>query len=195
MIPVFSKPTHILEKAIRDARTMNYAKNEQAAADALFNFCVTCHSLRDWCLKADGTLNASNEHEDWNKIPSLAIASDIANSSKHSGLNRPPKIIGVQRNTIKVLNFPPDRLDEIRQTLANNPDAFNDDLIEKPSFEIVLSDGTKVSTTDLSTQAIDFWISYFDSKQIDRKSTINAGQVFFHPDLDIDTKSDQPAAK
>ncbi len=89
MIPAYNKPIDIYEKLIREANRTWLAKNHIEAADHFFNFCVTCVSLRDWVIK-HLTMNDAQKNDyqkKWRSIGYFGACADIANSSKHFGLD------------------------------------------------------------------------------------------------------------
>ncbi|MCX9103775.1 hypothetical protein [Aeromonas veronii] len=88
-IKKFDHPKELLYKLHREGRRANLSNNETDILDAVFNFCVTGHSLRDWIVKYL-QLNESQKnkfHSDCNKNNYLKYCRDIANSSKHFGLD------------------------------------------------------------------------------------------------------------
>ncbi|PSU84936.1 hypothetical protein CTM93_05940 [Photobacterium phosphoreum] len=86
IITSYQEPKDILIKLAREGRRTWLANSNEDVADHLFNFCITAHSLRDWCIKYTNA-NASEFHEFCNKYEHIKWCRDIANSSKHFGLD------------------------------------------------------------------------------------------------------------
>lgn len=88
-IKKFDHPKELLHKLYREGRRANLANSELDIVDYVFNFCVTGHSLRDWIIK-HLQLNESQKskfHDQCNLNEYLKYCRDIANSSKHFGLD------------------------------------------------------------------------------------------------------------
>ena len=93
-MPIFKgyeTPCDLLAKLLREGRRANFSgPGPDDIYDHLFNFCVTAHSLRDWCIKyLDLTAKAKDDFGSrCNQSVYLEYARDIANSSKHFTLSR-----------------------------------------------------------------------------------------------------------
>ncbi|MEI4549926.1 hypothetical protein [Pseudoalteromonas spongiae] len=88
-IKKFDHPKELLYKLHREGRRANLSTNEVDIVDSVFNFCVTGHSLRDWIIK-HLQLNEPQKtqfHNNCNQNDYLKYCRDIANSSKHFGLD------------------------------------------------------------------------------------------------------------
>lgn len=86
----YSTPGDIFNKAERERLRLieasgHFAREEMC--DHFFNFCVTAHALRDWCIKHLGASAKDKVRKRCDAIPVLACCRDIANSSKHFGLD------------------------------------------------------------------------------------------------------------
>lgn len=88
-IKMFDHPRELLYKLYREGRRVNLSNNETDILDSVFNFCITGHSLRDWIIKyLQLTESQKNKfHNDCNQNNYLKYCRDIANSSKHFGLD------------------------------------------------------------------------------------------------------------
>lgn len=74
------------EKRLLDALSTN---NEDEIGDALFDFAVTGHSIKDWAKKAAKQQSAVIDVEDFVKSDIyLQACRDIANSSKHQSITQ-----------------------------------------------------------------------------------------------------------
>ncbi|WP_397471236.1 hypothetical protein [Rheinheimera sp.] len=93
-MPIFKgyeTPCDLLAKLLREGRRVNFSgPGPDDIYDHLFNFCVTAHSLRDWCIKYLGLTAKAKEDfgSRCNKSVYLEYAKDIANSSKHFTLSQ-----------------------------------------------------------------------------------------------------------
>lgn len=93
-VPIFKgyeTPCDLLAKLLREGRRVNFSgPSPDDVYDHLFNFCVTAHSLRDWCIKYLGLTAKAKEDfgSRCNQSAYLQYARDIANSSKHFTLSR-----------------------------------------------------------------------------------------------------------
>ena len=190
MIPVFYEPRHVLEKTLRECRKLLSETDDLLVADHLFNFCITCHSLRDWVLKHRQITSKGakkSENTTWDEEASLKIAKDIANSSKHFGVSLyQPTVSAVDpgtRNQLQV--YPHQNAEEVIEAYQAGEAWALSQVERKPSYTVELDDGTQKTLTDLATESIRYWLSYFDTYGIPRDSSMNAGQVFFAPDVDL----------
>ncbi|WP_114633638.1 hypothetical protein [Vibrio splendidus] len=85
----FSEPRDMLYKLLRDGRKCHIAESVECKFDHLFNFVVTGHSIRDWCidfLNLDGA-GKNAFHIRCNQSEYLEYCRDIANTSKHFRLS------------------------------------------------------------------------------------------------------------
>ena len=104
-IKCFAKAGDILAKVVREGRRVNFASDDFELSDSIFNFCVTAHSMRDWCIKELGWDSDNQKkqkfHDDCNAYEFLKYARDIANGSKHFGLdsNKTSTVDGVENNS------------------------------------------------------------------------------------------------
>jgi hypothetical protein len=111
MIPTYNKPTDIFEKLLREARRTRCANDHTEASDHFYNYCVTCVSLRDWVIKylCMNSQQKSFYQKRWRKNDYFGICADIANSSKHFGLDyeRTSSVTSVTTYTAKLLGLSP----------------------------------------------------------------------------------------
>jgi|SRR5690554_773227 len=92
-VTIFKNSGELLAKVTREGRRVNFHRNEVELLDAFFNFCISAHSIRDWCIK-ELKLNEDEKnqfHESCNKHKYLEYVRDIANGSKHFGLDKNKK--------------------------------------------------------------------------------------------------------
>lgn len=84
-ISTYKEPKDVLFKLLREGWRTWIADNFVEKSDHFFNYCITAHSLRDWCIKYF-TLSGEDVtkfHTEINLIDYMAESRDIANSSKH----------------------------------------------------------------------------------------------------------------
>lgn len=164
-MPIFDAykaPKDLLAKAVREGRRA-YLKSEspQQVSDHFFNFCVTAHAIRDWCIQHlsfdEKSIEASNFHNRCCKSKNLKNCRDIANSSKHMVL-RPGTVSTVasvcetQTATVAV--------DTSGQKISGSE-------MYLPSLEVQLPDGTFVSMFMLLVGAINDWQAIFNEYGIE----------------------------
>lgn len=85
----YKEPKDMLYKLLRDGKKAHFAENPEELCDNLFNFCVTGHSIRDWCIKYLNLDDTAKHqfHEKCNENKHLKYCRDIANASKHFNLS------------------------------------------------------------------------------------------------------------
>jgi hypothetical protein len=79
----YKEPQDIFCKLLREGHRTWHSENEQARYDHFCNFCVTSHSMRDWCIKYLDLSNPQPFHDDMNLKMYHPECRDIANSTKH----------------------------------------------------------------------------------------------------------------
>ncbi|WP_237465593.1 hypothetical protein [Vibrio stylophorae] len=141
-------------KLCRESLSVYASKNEQEVVDCFFNFCVTAHSLRDWCIKVSSA-TSQDFHDYCNTFDTLEMCRDIANSSKHFGLD------GSRASTVS-------EIDE--KELKYVPFGTNDSEggVIKPSLEIVTDEGQIVNLKDFLNDTVESWVKVFDRFSIQR---------------------------
>ena len=95
VISTYKEPQDVLFKLLREGRRTWLALDPQEKCDHFFNYCVTAHALRDWCIKYLNLTGADkdNFHTEMNSIMYFGECRDIANSSKHFGLDSKTSLI------------------------------------------------------------------------------------------------------
>jgi hypothetical protein len=141
-IKCFTKPGDILAKVVREGRRVNFASNDFELSDSIFNFCITSHSMRDWCIKELGwdsdRLKKQSFHDACNKFEYLKYARDIANGLKHFGLDK-GKISTVRGVENDVGEF----------SYVDAQGSILGKIEDQPVANIVLPNGTNISTLTL----------------------------------------------
>ena len=84
--PALGSVSALYRKLERESYRAFHSNSAIHKADHFFNFCVTAHAMRDYCLEYLCKLTKSDKqpfHDAWNAVPSLVAAMEIANSAKH----------------------------------------------------------------------------------------------------------------
>ena len=152
-------PAALYRKLEREAYRAYHAHSPAHKADHFFNFCVTAHSMRDFCLEHLGKTQKSDQqpyHALWNKQPILVATTEIANSSKHFVLRTPgtqalttPSTRGVRAGRAKYIDVY--RRPDGELTLVQ---------VSKAEVRIELSDGKVVQLYKFTGEVLAYWKSY-----------------------------------
>lgn len=178
----FSEPSDLLLKLLREASRITFSRDTEDRADFVFNFSITAHALRDWCIKKQsisGEADKKEVHQEWNKHDCLVIARDIANSTKHFGINRyTPQVNGVEQSTESYITLPLDSsLEANIKHLRDNPDSRRAIEQQKPSYIISLEGDKQVTLSDYLLRTISYWMTYFDVHGIPKSSYMKLGNI------------------
>lgn len=154
---------------------MLHVEDDKLRCYILFNFCVSAHALRDWVIKYLN-LDDAGEHELHERLNSslcLQLVRDIANSTKHFGLETKRKSFssGVQESTVEYVNL------SSCNGVENNADTY-----ERKSFRIVLSDGSFVELHDFVLGVYREWLSFFKDNDIPYGYFGNEALLFVRPE-------------
>lgn len=165
------EPKDMLLKLVREGNRINFEENPENVMDHFFNFSVTAHSLRDWCinhLSQQGNKNQLNQT--WDTEKHLVIAKDIANSVKHFKITMyTPDVKGTSSSTTQGVAFYlneniPEKMEKAQQSAEYRESQTQ----ENPSFIVTFTDGTTENLTDYVVKTIKYWVGYFDSNDIPR---------------------------
>lgn len=164
-ITIYKEPQDILFKLLREGRRAWYAEVDQDKCDHFYNFCVTAHSLRDWCIKYLGLSgSALNDfHTEMNTIKYFAECRDIANSSKHFGLDNKTSLVS-SASTIES--------EFAAITGMENGECYQK--VNRKDIAITLSDGTCKDLFGFLHFVASNWIGVMKNKRV----PINSG---YHP--------------
>lgn len=176
MIPTFNSPEDLLAKLYREGRRLWTSKDQEEAADHLFNFCVTSVALRDWIIKYLALNNSDKDafQKSWRNTPPFGLCADIANSLKHFRLDH-----GRETNITDVQSY-----QETLVTTDLNYNKIEGVTTQKPFFKILVEDGSETDLFKLLVLSIKNWEDYFEKYKIPKKSFPNAQYVFvemYHP--------------
>jgi hypothetical protein len=170
MIPAYSQPSDLYKKLFREARRAWLAKDFIEVSDHLFNFCVTCVSMRDWISK---NLNYDNSQKDkyqkkWRNIGYFGACADIANTSKHFGLD-----FG-KSSSVKNVNEYTEQLVAIGTDGELVPGLVS----EKPFFKIVLDSGKEIDLFILLSETCKDWENQFHELNVTAEMLPQVSDVF-----------------
>jgi hypothetical protein len=166
LTPTLTSCADMLAQLERERWRAHEARHPSHRADHLYNLCITALALKDHVLHALGATEAlrSRCYELWNTVPELVAATEIANTTKHALLRRPPTTQAVAPATATLL-------------VAYVDESVNGGEIEErdiPTFQIVLSDGRNLELFRFGTHIVGYWQAFFDANDIPRR----------HQDLD-----------
>jgi hypothetical protein len=157
VISAFKEPKDVLSKLLREGQRTWRATDPQEKCDHFFNYCVTAHSLRDWCIKhlnLDETDKAAF-HSEMNLIRYFGECRDIANSSKHFGLDN--RVSAVTAATTTESNF---------VVLAGGNAQVDLPTSTRSDIAISLSDGTSIDLFGFLHHTSAGWIDVLKNKNI-----------------------------
>lgn len=128
-------------------------------ADHFFNFCVTAHSMRDYCLEYLGKVSKIEKepyHRDWEAISSLVAVAEVANSSKHfmlrfggSGSPRSPKTRAVRHGVGKYVSI-----------FERQDGTMHVERVSRAEVRVELSDGSVLPLYAFTRAVLDYWKGY-----------------------------------
>lgn len=177
------EPKDMLLKLIREGNRINFENCTEDLTDHLFNFSVTAHSLRDWCIKFRSVqTNRKSMNQNWDSKPFLVVAKDIANSVKHFGIEMyTPELSGSVNQSASFVEFKygEDIPEKIYQVM--NDESFRNSQAEPgPSYIINFQDGSSITMNDYIFKTINYWIEYFDENNIPRYTDYCAKHIYLN---------------
>lgn len=152
-------PVALYRKLERESYRAFHADTPLHKADHLFNFCVTAASMRDYVLEHLKKISKSDKEsycEDWNKVPALVAAAEIANSSKHFVLGDPRSRQSVQAKTRRVRL----RKASVVNVYANDAGEFELVQAQRTEVSITLSDGQVLELHSFTQEILEYWKRY-----------------------------------
>jgi hypothetical protein len=159
LINTYKEPQDLVFKLLREGRRTWLASDPQDKCDHFFNYCVTAHALRDWCIKHLGA-DKDVFHKEMNSIKYFPECRDIANSSKHFGLNTKPACVSGVSPTESEFAI-----------LTGDGNADECEFVKGPDIFIALTDGTQIDLFEFLNHTANSWIEVLKSKAI----PINSG--------------------
>lgn len=164
-INIYIEPQDILVKVLREGRRTWLAEDPTEKCDHFFNFCVTAHSLRDWCIKYLKIADTSSFHIEMNKNIYFEVCRDIANSSKHFGLDESKSTV----NNAKSIKSKLTLLDG-----TDNPA----NIVEREDILITLSEGPPLELFEFLLNVIDGWKETLKTKSIPANKIPDTSYIF-----------------
>jgi hypothetical protein len=158
LAPSLTSPAALYRKLERESYRAFHSRSRIHKADHFFNFCVTAHAMRDYLLEYLGKIERKDKqpyHELWNKIPPLAAARDIANSSKHFELRE--RTTG-ERKAVSTLAVRR-RKSSYVELFSNGRGEFQFVVVEAPDISVKLSDGTVLLLYEFTHEVLAHWRS------------------------------------
>ena len=152
-------PSALYRKLERESYRAFHSVSPIHKADHFYNFCVTAHSMRDFCLEYlnQGTKGQQQPfHTLWNQQSFLVATKEIANSSKHfvlrsrtTGAVTSPATKAVRPGKaryIDVYRTPDEKLRLVP--------------VRRAELTIHLSDGTRLPLYQFTGEVLKYWRSY-----------------------------------
>ena len=152
-------PAILYRKLQREAFRAIQANRPIHKADHFFNFCITAHSMRDYCLEylcKTEYADQKSYHELWNKENVLVATKEIANFSKHFILRSRRTKIPTTPSTKSVRVGKGNYFNVYQE--ADGGLSFSK--ITKPEVRVELSDGKIIPLYKFTDDVLDYWKSY-----------------------------------
>ncbi|KEK29566.1 hypothetical protein [Shewanella xiamenensis] len=158
VIGIYNEPQDIFFKLLREGRRTWISQEDQEKYDSLCNFCVTAHSLRDWCIKylaitSDADKNAF--HNEMNLLKYFPECRDIANSSKHFGLSSKASLVASATTTNSMF-----------AVITGEQNQQNHEMVERKDISITLSDNSSVDLFGFLYHVATNWTNVLNNKSI-----------------------------
>lgn len=154
-ISTYKEPKDILFKLLREGRRTWLSNGIEEKSDHFFNYCVTAHSLRDWCIKhlQLSGIDVDLFHKEMNSLNFLAECRDIANSSKHFKLT----------DTLVSSAFP---TQSEFATITGEEHQIDYEITKRLDIEIALSNGSAMDLFRFLHHTSSSWIDVLRRKGI-----------------------------
>jgi hypothetical protein len=155
-------PSALYRKLDREAYRAFHAKSKLHKADHFFNFCVTAHSMRDFCLEHQQKFTQADKqpfHDLWNQQPFLVATREIANSSKHFVL-RSRKTGGVTSPSTKAVRMGSAKYITVYR--QNNALLYGEPYT-RSEVRVELSDGRVLPLYEFTGEVLKYWRVYLAS--------------------------------
>ncbi|SBS29256.1 hypothetical protein MSP8886_01493 [Marinomonas spartinae] len=177
-----NEPKDMLLKLVREGNRVNFEQNAEDVMDHFFNFSVTAHALRDWCINyLSQHQNKKQLNKIWDNEKHLVIAKDIANSVKHFKITMyTPDVKEASSSTAQSITFfSNENIEEKMEKAQKSKEYRESQTQESPSFIVTFTDGETEKLTDYVLKTIKFWVDYFDRNSIPRY-TIDQNNIFLN---------------
>ncbi|WP_429088371.1 hypothetical protein [Aeromonas allosaccharophila] len=179
----FLEPKDMLMKLIREGNRINFEDDIINLSDHFFNFSVTAHSLRDWCIKyliLHGMKDSAQLNKEWGSKDFLIVAKDIANSVKHFGVDRyTPKVSNSERDSAKSISIYTNENVPEKLILSMSDKNFREERSkEHPSYVIRFEDGKEIKLDSYVFSTVNYWVKFFDEKSLPRDKSFDEKLVY-----------------
>lgn len=186
LLNTINSPSDMLKKLFREANEMAFEDDIERMSDLVANFSITSDSIREWCVSYQNQLsNKKALVAEWDMIPCLKAAKDIANSTKHVQITRyVPTVSGVNSGVSKTLELYMSHdiskeLEEVKSNEVRRGELERD----APSFNIEFTDGRSISLHKFYSDTVREWLNYFDSNSIPRSPNLKATLIYMNRSL------------
>lgn len=152
LTPLLESIEALYRKLERESYRTYHSAHRLQKADFFFNFCITAHSMRDYFLRRQGITarkDSDRYHELWNKNHFLVAVRDIANTSKHFTLGRPPKTRGVRLGRSSFADIYVSSSGSLSVARRTAPD-----------ITVTLSDDRRYPLHEFLREVLGFWRTY-----------------------------------
>jgi hypothetical protein len=160
-----NSPAALYRKLERELYRAFHASTPLHKADHFFNFCVTAASMRDYVLEELNKVTDEHKrtyYDDWNRMPYLVAAVDIANSSKHfilrnrtTGQPRDSKTRGVREKRSAFVDVYENSSGKIKPIKTI-----------RTEIRVTLSDGQTLELYAFTHEILRYWNSFLKSQGI-----------------------------
>ena len=156
-IAVYKEPQDLVFKLLREGRRTWLTSDTQEKCDHFFNYCVTAHALRDWCIKYLQLSEADKNifHAEMNTIKYFAECRDIANSSKHFGLDSKASSVSTA--------FP---IESEFAAITGEQNSEQYENVKRMDISIALNDGSSIDLFGFLHHTANNWIETLKRKKI-----------------------------
>lgn len=177
------EPGDFIKKLFREANEIVFENDSERLSDLVVNFSITANSLRDWCIKyLNQESNKRNMVAQWDSIPCLKAAKDIANANKHFGITMyTPTVADVSKSKASIVEFRSGQdLPKELELTKNNEKRRNELSVETPSYNISFTDGSSISLYEFYSGCVREWLTYFDTNGIPRDQNLKTTLIYWH---------------
>jgi hypothetical protein len=177
-----NEPKDMLLKLIREGNRSIFEDERLELTDHFFNFSVTAHSLRDWCIKFQKMTKTQKVlcQSAWDSERCLVIAKDVANSVKHFGIDLYiPSLSGSSESHTDFVPFTYGEDIPAKMEKAQTSEEYRRSVSKpRPSYLIKFKDEPDFNLTDYIFETINYWVAYFDQNGVPRDQRYDAKLIF-----------------
>jgi hypothetical protein len=168
-INAYKKPQDLVFKLLREGRRTWITSDCQEKCDHFFNYCVTAHALKDWCIKHLNLSKVEKErfHTEMNAIQYFSECRDIANSSKHFGLDN--------KESSVMTAFP---VQSEFAVITGELDSGQYEKVKRMDISILLIDGIRIDLFGFLHHTANNWIETLKRRGIPCKDGYSPAYMF-----------------